>query len=271
MFDISDKEFELLSEYIRKNFGIHLKKEKKGLLIGRLQNILIKNNIPNFSKYYEYLLSDKTGEAASVLANRITTNHTYFMREAAHMDYMKDHVLPYLKSTVEERDIRIWSAGCSTGEEPYTLAMVIDEFFGSDKLFWDTKILATDISDEVLNKAKKGIYGIEELKELPLGWKLNYFEPVGRDRFEIKPFLKDEVIFRKFNLMEERFFFKKPFHVIFCKNVMIYFEEQTAKKLVDKFFHWLEPGGYLFVGLSESLKRASSSLKYMEPGVYRKE
>lgn len=83
MFDISDKEFELLSEYIRKNFGIHLKKEKKGLLIGRLQNILIKNNIPNFSKYYEYLLSDKTGEAASVLANRITTNHTYFMREAA--------------------------------------------------------------------------------------------------------------------------------------------------------------------------------------------
>ncbi len=271
MNTITDTEFKKLASYIKENYGINLKEEKLSLVTGRLHNILIQKNLNSFSEYYDYVVSDKTGNAATALINKITTNHTFFMREADHFHYFKEKVLPWLKSTVKDRDLRIWSAGCSTGEEPYTLAMIIDEFFGKEKIWWDTKILATDISNRVLEEAAKGIYSNEDIASLPSSWKLSYFKKLGNEEFLIADRIRNEVIYRKLNLMDEVFPFKRKFHVIFCRNVMIYFDNKTKRELVDKFYDLTEYGGYLFIGHSESLNREETKYKYIMPAVYRKE
>ncbi len=269
--DMTDKEFKQIAEYIKINYGIKLGEEKKPLLLGRLQNILTKHNFSNFSEFYKYIIEDKTGTAAANLANVITTNHTYFMREATHFNYFKDRVLPYLCNTVKNRDLRIWSAGCSSGQEPYTLAMIIDEFFGKEKEFWDTKILATDLSSKVLETAQSGIYRNEDMVELPYAWRQGYFRRIDGEYSVINEKIRNEVIFRKFNLITDKFPFKRKFHVIFCRNVMIYFDAHTRNELVRKFYDSTENGGYLFIGHSESLDRAKVSYKYIMPSVYRKE
>ena len=270
MIIITDKEFEQLSAFIKANYGIYLKHEKTTLVIGRLQNVLIQNGFKSFSEYYNYLIHDKTGTAVSTLLDKITTNHTFFMREADHFTYFGEVVLPYMIQNNSERDLRIWCAGCSSGEEPYTLAMIVDEFLGKDKLFWDAKILATDISNKVLEEAKKGIYSTKEMDTLPNKWKLSYVTKQDSERSVFNDKLRNEVIFRKFNLMENVFPFKKKFHVIFCRNVMIYFDEKTKNTLVNKYYDLLVPGGYLFIGHSESLNREETRFKYVQPAVYRK-
>ncbi len=270
MIVITDKEFEQLTAYIKANYGIHLKEEKKALVTGRLQNVLLQNNFTSFTEYFNYIKSDKTGTAVHTLINKITTNHTFFMREEKHFYYFRDVVLPYLSKVVSNKDIRIWSAGCSSGQEPYTLAMIMDEYFGKEKLLWDTQILATDISSKVLEKASEGIYHSEEIKSLSSQWKINYFSKLDNENYVISDKIKKEVIYRRFNLMEERFPFKKKFHVIFCRNVMIYFDTETKNKLVNKFYDHLEYGGYLFIGHSESLVRGEAKFKYVQPAIYRK-
>jgi chemotaxis protein methyltransferase CheR len=270
MITITDNEFDQLSAYIKTNYGIYLKREKKTLVIGRLQNVLVQNGFQSFSEYYDYLIRDKTGLAVSTLLDKITTNHTFFMREADHFTYFKDTVLPYIISGATERDLRIWCAGCSSGEEPYTLAMIIDEVLGKEKVFWDAKILATDISTKVLEKARRGVYGNKEIDTLPSKWKLAYTTKVDGEKSAIIDKLRNEVIFRKFNLMENVFPFKKQFHVIFCRNVMIYFDEKTKNTLVNKYYDLLVPGGYLFIGHSESLNRETTRFKYIQPAIYRK-
>ncbi len=270
-YSINNKEFDQLTAYIKANYGINLKEEKRTMLIGRLRNELRQNNFKNFSEYYDYVISDKTGNAAAALINRISTNHTFFMREVDHFEYFKNNVLPYLRNTIKSKDLRIWSAGCSSGEEPYTLAMIIDEFFGAEKTRWDTKILATDISSKVLDMASKGIYDNEKIASLPSHWKRNYFKQADNNSAALIDRMRDEVIFRKLNLMDERFPFKKNFNVIFCRNVMIYFDARTKRKLVDKFYDLLEDGGYLFIGHSEAINREETKFKYIRPAVYRKE
>ncbi len=271
MITITTKEFKELSAYIKENYGINLKDEKKTLLMGRLQSVLIEHGFSDFSEYCNYIQADKTGEAITTLINKITTNHTFFMRESDHFLYFRDIVLPYLERTVKSRDLRIWSAGCSSGEEPYTLAMILDEFFGNEKVKWDSKVLATDISSHVLSEAVDGIYANEEISTLPTLWKLNYFKKLDAEKYTLTDKIKKEVIFRKFNLMEEVFPFRKKFQVIFCRNVMIYFDTQTKNELVKRFYQNLEPGGYLFIGHSESLNREENGLKYIKPAIYRKE
>lgn len=271
MLNITDSEFIKLTDYIKNNYGIKIKKEKRSLLTGRLENVLLQKGFKSFTEYFDYVTSDKTGVAVTTLLNKITTNHTFFMREAEHFTFFRDEVLPMLAGTLKSKDLRIWSAGCSTGEEPYTLAMIIDEFFGKEKFFWDTKILATDISTDVLNKAKQGIYNNDKLNSLPPEWKLKYFKTYSDERSIIIDKIRNEVIFRRFNLMDGVFPFKKRFHVIFCRNVMIYFDEQAKWKLVSKFYDFMEHGGYLFIGHSESLNREYTKFKYVMPAVYKKE
>ncbi|PYG84351.1 chemotaxis protein methyltransferase CheR [Ruminiclostridium sufflavum DSM 19573] len=271
MLTITDEEFLQLAAYIKENYGINLKEEKKALVSGRLYNVLLQNNINNYSEYVKYIFEDKTGTAVTTLVNKITTNHTFFMREAEHFYYLRDSILPYLTAKGKDKDIRIWSAGCSSGEEPYTLAMLIDEFLGKEKIFWDSRVLATDISDRVLELAKNGVYSNEGIEALPASWKANYFSKISMEKYEIIDKIKSEIIFRKFNLMDETFPFRRKFHVIFCRNVMIYFDEQTKHKLVEKFYNSLERGGYLFIGHSESLNRKETKFKYLRPAVYRKE
>jgi chemotaxis protein methyltransferase CheR len=268
---ITDKEFGHLSKYIKVNYGINLKEEKKALVVSRLGKILVKKGFKNFSEYYDYVISDKTGKEKLALVNAITTNHTYFMREKEHFTYFKDKVLPYLKETVREKDLRIWSAGCSSGEEPYTLAMIIDEFFGKEKDAWNTKILATDISSKILDIAKNGKYDNGKLTALPAKWIDDYFNSFDEETSVISEKIKNEVIFRKFNLMDSIFPFKRKFHVIFCRNVMIYFDTETKDRLINKFYDLLVPGGYLFLGHSEAIHRDKSRFRNVIPSAYRKE
>lgn len=271
MISITAKEFKELTQFIKANYGIDIKEEKKTMITGRLNNVLIENGCKTFSEYFELLKQDASGKHIITFINKVTTNHTFFMREKDHFDYFRDRILPRLSENVKDKDLRIWSAGCSSGEEPYTLAMIISDYFGKEKFFWDTKILATDISDRVLQLAKTGQYSNEEISTIPLSWKINYFSKAGMDESLVTDKIKNEIIFRKFNLMEEKFPFKKKFHVIFCRNVMIYFDDKTRMELVDKFYEATEAGGYLFIGHSESLSREQTRYKYVMPSVYRKE
>jgi len=268
---ITKEEFRQLADYIKSNYGIQLKEEKQALVTGRLQNVLVEHNFNNFSEYFNYIIKDKTGDAAVTLMNKITTNHTYFMREPEHFFYFRDTVLPYLKKKATGKDLRIWSAGCSSGEEPYTLAMIIDEFFGSEKRGWDAKVLATDISNKALEAAQKAVYNNKEIAPMPSTWKLNYFKKLDATSSVVADSIKNEVIFRRFNLMNQTFSFKKKFDVIFCRNVMIYFNNETKWELVNKFYDLTESGGYLFIGHAESLNRDLTKYKFIMPAVYRKE
>ncbi|MGD1820074.1 MAG: CheR family methyltransferase [Pleomorphochaeta sp.] len=270
MVTITDIEYHLLAEFIESNYGIHLKEAKKTLLMTRLNNVLADMKFKTFTQYYDYITHDKSGKSIITFVDKITTNYTYFMREPDHFYYFKDTVLPEIVPKIKNKDLRVWCAASSTGEEPYTLAMLIDEFFGEEKAFWDTKILATDINSKVLQTAKNGVYRNEALTSLTKMWKLKYFKKNDLETLLIVDKIKNEVIYRKFNLMEREFPFKKKFHVIFCRNVMIYFDTITKDRLVEKFYNCLEDGGYLFIGHSESLNRATTKFNYIKPAVYRK-
>jgi chemotaxis protein methyltransferase CheR len=270
MIEITEKEFRQFAEHIEHNYGIHLKDEKKSLLCGRLSSVLEKNNFTNFSDYFSYLLSDSTGDAARTLIDRITTNYTYFMRESSHFVYFKNTILPNLERTVRDNDLRVWSAGCSSGEEAYTLAFIMDEYL-RDKKYWDTKILATDISENALNTAKAGIYETGQIEALPASWRVNYFAKTDGNHWVVQKEIRNQVIFRYFNLKDNAYSFKKKFHVIFCRNVMIYFNNETKHELVSRFYDATESGGYLFIGHAESLNREQTKYKFIMPAVYRKE
>ncbi|MGI6707493.1 MAG: CheR family methyltransferase [Clostridia bacterium] len=268
---ITDEEFRSLTSYIKKEYGIDLNR-KKSLVAGRLQPWLREKNFSSVSEYMRHAMADSSGEALSDLLNRLTTRHTYFMREADHFFYLNKTVLPYLISKERTgKDLRFWSAGCASGEEAYTLAMLLLDaslLMGRD---WDTRVLATDISSHALEKARTGIYSNEAIRPLPPAWQKRYFRKIDDQNSQILDFVRREVIFRRFNLMNKVFPFKRKFHVIFCRNVMIYFDNQTKQDLVERFYHWTEPGGYLFVGLSESLSRQDTPYKFIKPGIYRKE
>ncbi len=269
MIPINDADFKKLTDFIKTSYGINLT-HKRTLIEGRLSNIIVEKGFDSFSDYLDFVFSDLSSEEIIVLLNKLTTNHTYFMRESNHFDYLSETVLPYLDSAIKDYDLRIWSAGCSSGEEPYTLQMILQDYFGGRMPAWDTQILASDISNRALELAKKGIYSAESISQIPPAWKLNYFEKIDSANYRVAERIKKNVIFRTFNLMQPSFPFKKKFHVIFCRNVMIYFDQTTKDTLLNKFYENTEPGGYLFIGHSESVSRDSSKYKYIMPAVYRK-
>lgn len=269
MIGINDRDFKELIAYIQNYYGINLS-QKRNLIEGRLSNLLVEKGFENFSDYLQCVFADQTKVEITNLVNRLTTNHTFFMRESVHFTYFEKQVLPYLQTTSKEKDLRIWSAGCSTGEEPYTLAMIIADYFGADKRSWNTKLLATDISVKALEMAEKGIYPHDVMQAIPPTWKSNYFKKKDAEHYKILDEIKKEVIFRIFNLMDETFPFKQKFHVIFCRNVMIYFDHDTKMRLIKKFYEMTEVGGYLFIGHSESIGRDETKYNYVMPAVYRK-
>lgn len=271
MVVINEQEFRKFADYIKTNYGIHFKNEKKALVAGRLNHVLSGMNMSSLTEYMDYVAADKTGQAASAMLDKLTTNYTFFMREADHFYYFRDRVLPYLSRTVRDKDLRIWSAACSTGEEPYTLAMIIDGFFGVEKAAWDTKILATDISPGVLAAARAGIYNKEKVAELPASWRQRYFKEYDAGNVILSEKIRNEVIFSNINLMDPVFPFKRKMHVIFCRNVMIYFDNETKDRLVERLYEITEPGGFLFIGHSEGLNRETMRYRYVMPAVYRKE
>jgi len=268
--ELKEHEFKQIREYIKENYGISLGDEKSTLVFSRLRPLLRQKGFEDFSQYIKYLKSDKTGEAAVVFINRLTTNHTFFMREPEHISFLLDVAFPWIEDKFgAERDLRLWCAGCSSGEEAYTLQMATQHYF-EGKQSWNTEILATDISEKVLHQATLGIYSNESVKTVPQDWLKKHFKRYDNDNMIAREEIKKLITFRKFNLIEEHLPFKKSFQVIFCRNVMIYFDNNTREALVNRFYNALEKDGYLFIGHSESLSNVRSNFKYIMPAVYRK-
>lgn len=266
---ITDSEFARIVAYMKQNFGIELG-QKRVLVGGRLENYLAKNGYASYNEFMAKVEADPHGSAATDLVNVLTTNHTYFMRESAHFDFMKREALPWAKKYAgNTKDLRIWCGASSTGEEPYTLAMVVRDFFGFDHNGWDTRILATDISKRVLAHAVRGVYLGENIAPLPDSWKKRFFNKISDEEYQVNDELKKEVIYRQFNLMNP-LPFKRKFHIVFLRNVMIYFEDDTKHDLVNRIYDFMEPGGYLFIGTTESLDRNKVKFQYVQPSVYRK-
>ncbi|WMI81003.1 CheR family methyltransferase [Anaerotignum sp. MB30-C6] len=266
---LKEEDFIRLYTFIQKKYGINLSK-KKQLIEGRLNSTLFTMGFTDFSEYVDYILTKASEKDIEVMLNKLTTNYTYFMREKVHFDFFTHTILPALVKNKKDKVLSIWSAGCSTGQEPYTLSILIKEFLGKEAPLWDTRVLATDISQKVLLQAQKGVYPQDSLKDMPSEWVRKYFRRVGNtDQYEVTPELKANVIFKTFNLMDP-IQFKIPFDVIFCRNVMIYFNQPTKDALVNRFYNSTKPGGYLIIGLSETINKNSSNYKYIMPATYRK-
>ena len=267
---MQEKDFLWLASYMKDTYGIDLHK-KKEIVEGRLEPYLHRNGYVNYQVWMEELKKKTSGRLEKELVDLLTTNHTFFMREFLHFDYMRQVVLPYLKRKEEKRkDLAIWCAAASTGQEPYMIAMLLREYFVLDYDAWDTQVLATDISEEALRKAVKGEYSREQIQELPDQWRRRFLKkmPDG-EHFVVTDDIKSQVIFRKFNLMEA-FPFRRKMHVIFLRNVMIYFDAKTKRELLEKIYEQLLPGGYLFIGRTESLERNYVPLEIIQPSIFRK-
>jgi chemotaxis protein methyltransferase CheR len=264
MIQLTDDEFSWLVTYIRNNYGIDLSK-KRLLIEARMYSVLVNNNFTSFSQYFSLMKKDEN--ELNTLLNKLTTNHTYFMRESRHFDFLREVILPRQLKENREHSLRIWSAGCSTGEEAYTAVMTMKDFFWETP-GWDTRILATDISTRVLAEAQHRVYSAEDLQNVPERWRRLYFTPCD-DAFVLKEEIRREVIFRKLNLMED-FHFQRPFDLIFCRNVMIYFSKDAKDNLIRRFCQMLKPGGYLFIGHSENIQNEVPGLHYVEPSIYQK-
>ncbi|UPA08141.1 protein-glutamate O-methyltransferase [Borrelia hermsii DAH] len=268
---INQEELSRLTKIIYNNFGINLNEKKKLLIESRLSSIIKAKNLSSFTEYINYLENQKNQISLIELVDKISTNHTYFFREPNHFEFLENKLLPkMLKQMMQsEEEIRIWSAGCSSGEEAYTIAMILNEYIDNNKIHCKVKILATDISITVLNEAKRGIYPEDRVKTLPKHLKNKYLNKLTNNKFEVKDILKKMIQFKKLNLMNEFFPFKKKFDLIFCRNVMIYFDEKTRNKLAEKFNQHLKNDSYLFIGHSETI-RGNKNLEYIMPATYKK-
>lgn len=270
---LSDAEFTDIAQFIHREFGIHLSDHKKALVAGRLGKRVRQLGLSSFSSYLRAVQQDDSGEELTELVNRITTNHSYFFREKAHFDFLEREVFPALAQDLRRRrnnPVRVWSAGCAAGEEVYTLAMLFREYFGPSLEDMDLGLLATDLSLQALAAARAGVYPANRLQEIPARYTEAYFRRLDADSFEVSDTIRKMVLFKKLNLMDQDFPFKGAFDIIFCRNVMIYFNEETRRRLVDNLYRYTRPGGYLFIGHSESLRRESCPFRYIRPAVYHK-
>ncbi|TKB71146.1 MAG: methyltransferase domain-containing protein [Nitrospira sp.] len=269
-YSITAEEFQQFRTLIYHESGISLSEQKKSLLASRLSKRLRDLDLTTFSEYYSTVMEDRTREEFTRLLDLISTNKTDFFREPKHFDFLRDRILPELDSV---KRIRIWSSACSTGEEPYTIAMTLYEGV-RDPERWDFKILASDLSTRVLAKASSGIYDNDRFRDVPPDvMKRHFLRGRGEQEgvFKVKPHLASVIKFRRLNLMDDQFPIKNPLDLIFCRNVMIYFDRPTQETLVNKFHRYLKPGGYLFIGHSESLQWVTHPFKSIAPTIYQKE
>ncbi len=249
---ISDEDFRKLTNFIKSQYGITLE-AKRQLVTSRLSSLLAEQGCNDFSQFVTQLLKERDPQKIEQVLNRLTTNYTFFMREKEHFDFFTKVILPELvRKHQRNKVLAIWSAGCSSGEEPYNLSMYIKDYLGMQAGQWDTRILATDISQKALATAKKGIYEVPDT--VPEVWRRKYFKKVEGSRYAVSPEIRNNVIFQTFNLMDP-IKFKLKFDVIFCRNVMIYFDQPTKDALVRRFYDATVPGGYLMISHSENLSK----------------
>jgi len=270
---LTDEQFTKFSSLIYAKCGIHLKPEKKELLNARLGKRLRATGIDTFKEYYDYVMHDQSGNELVHLIDSVSTNFTSFFRESAHFDFLLSSILPayYAEGRGRGQGLTFWSAACSSGEEPYTLAMVVEEFVAEHPGL-QYRIKATDISTKVLAMAARGVYPDERISKVPAPFVKRYFQRgVGKSAglVRVKEQLRSKVTFERFNLMDD-FPCQESLDVIFCRNVMIYFDAATQQALVDKFHRCLLPGGHLFIGHSESLTSIKHTFQQVASTAYRK-
>lgn len=269
-YPITTEEFQRFRKLIYDKSGISLSDQKKSLLASRLSKRLRDLELTTFSEYYAAVMEDPSREEFTQMLDLISTNKTDFFREPKHFDFLRERILPELE---RGKRIRVWSSACSTGEEPYTIAMTLYEGV-QNPAQWDFKILASDLSTRVLAKAASGVYDEDRFRDVPPEVIKRHFLRGRGDQtgvFKVKPHLASAITFRRLNLMDDRFPIKNPLDLIFCRNVMIYFDRPTQETLVNKFHRYLKPGGYLFIGHSESLQWVTHPFKSLGPTIYQKE
>lgn len=264
---LNNEDFLRIAAIIKSKYGLNLN-GKKFLVESRLTNYVLDCGFNSFSEYFHAVFNDRSGGEMANIINKLTTNYTYFMREADHFKHFTDVFLNNAKNNFEDKELRIWSAGCSFGNEPYSIVMCMDEFFGEEKAEWDSKILATDISLNALRMAKKGVFTEQALEHISPQWIDKYFTKRINGTYQVNEAIRNDVVFKYHNLMDE-ITFKKQFDLIVCRNVMIYFDEPTKEQLVKKFYNATKEGGYLYIGHAESFPK-NTDYKYIQPAVYRK-
>jgi len=269
---ISDREFNELRSFIHAHTGIALSDHKRALVCSRLGKRLRAHGLKGYSEYYELLTENDPDELELVeMINAITTNKTDFFREPHHFKFIAEEVFPAIRAHSHDRRVRLWSAASSSGEEAYSLAITAHESF-ADIANWDFKILATDIDTNMLNRGELGVYNADHAARVPDPLRKRYFlrgqgEHAGR--FMVKPELQSIVRFKRLNLMDNPWPMRGLFDVIFCRNVIIYFDKATQRNLINRMAHQLKPGGYLMLGHSESLHGISTRFQFINHSIYR--
>lgn len=270
---LNDSDFTKLSNFIYVNYGIKLPIFKKIMLQSRLASRLKINGMKSYAEYTKYVLSGDANESEIVnMIDLVSTNKTDFYREAAHFDFMKEVVLPNFIVGDSPQPFKIWSSASSSGEEAYTIAMVISEFIENNRKI-DFEILGTDISARILEKAKLGIYPIDRVDVIPISQKKKYLlrsKDQENPMVRIVPNLRAKARFQRLNLMDSSYNVPKDFDIIFCRNVLIYFDRETQEKVINKLCMHLKPGGYFFLGHSESISGIDVPLKLLKPTMFVK-
>jgi chemotaxis protein methyltransferase CheR len=267
---MTDEEFSRIYQFVKSRYGLNVENRKE-LVTVRLENYVRNAGYPSYNAYMDAVEADYTRRLERDLVNMLMTNHTYFMREPEQFDFLRKVVLPWAYGyAVEKKEISIWCGACSTGEEAYTIAMVMSEFFALEHDHWATRVFATDISTDALQQAIEGIYTKDEVSKLPDAWRRRFFYRCqDGEHYVVKKELEQNVIFHKLNLMDP-FPFGHQMHAIFLRNVMIYFDVPTRYQLMQRVYDMLQPGGYLFIGMTETLDVSGLPFETVKPSVFRK-
>nr|MCR4924960.1 methyltransferase domain-containing protein [Clostridiales bacterium] len=251
MIKLNDREYQTFINFTKSRFGIDLE-GKRELIESRLSFDLERNGYTSFTKYIELIMAQPNGVECQKMLNKITTNHTYFFREDDHFHHLQKIVIPEIAKRNLSYSFNIWSAASSSGQEPYTAAMVVDDAIKKLRLNWTWSIIGSDISMNVLTKAKAGIYPANELEAIPSVYHQYCKVNNANYTFEVSNDLKRNMNFKIQNLMEP-FPYKDQFDIVFCRNVMIYFDKPTREQLIANIYKTVKPGGYLYVGTTESI------------------
>jgi len=261
--ELSPDDFQRVRKIAYERAGLAIPAGKEGLVRSRVSKRLRERRIAKFSTYLD-AVEQENGEELVKLIDLLTTNKTDFFREPAHFDFLLQRVVPEVVAS--GRPLRIWSAGCSTGEEPYTLSILLREHLPAR---YDYRILATDISTQVVAAAKRGTYSAQQLSDVSAPYRQKFFTPAADGSATVTAELRAPISFAHLNLMAN-WPMSGPFDVIFCRNVMIYFDKPTVTRLVDRFHALLAPGAHLFIGHSESLTAIEHKYRFVQPAVYAK-
>lgn len=271
---LDDREFRRLAVFIERKLGIRMPDTKRVMLESRLQKRLRLHGFGTFREYVDYVFSEQGSRTEIInMIDAVTTNKTDFYREADHFEYLQSRVLPSLAEGRPGTTLNFWSAGCSTGEEPYTLAMVLEDARSRHPRM-DYRILATDISTRVLDAARRAIYDIEKADPIPCEFKKRFLlRSKDRERGEarIRPELRAKVEFRRVNLMDDTYPVPSGFDTVFCRNVIIYFDRRTQERILRHICAHIRPRGWLFIGHSETLTGMDLPLRSAAPTIYQRE